>query len=197
MGLAAGEIPDQPGIHRTGAQLAPLRLLPHAGNIVQQPADLGAGEVGIDEQARLFCHQLFQTLGLQPVADGCRAAALPDDGVIHRFAGAAVPEDGGLPLVGDADGRHLPGVDVGGVHHLGQRLLFHVPQIHGVMLHPAGLGIDLAEGILGAGHDAAGAVEQDGTGTGGSLIQRNNIAFHNGSSSGASTTDVVKSIIIR
>ena len=31
------------------------------------------------------------------------AGVLPDDGVVHRLAGAAVPQHGGLALVGDAD----------------------------------------------------------------------------------------------
>jgi len=32
------------------------------------------------------------------------AAILPDDGAMHGQAGRAVPEQGGLALIGDADG---------------------------------------------------------------------------------------------
>src|SRR5207244_11465518 len=42
------------------------------------------------------------------------AAILPDDGVVDRLAGRAVPHDRGLALVGDADGgdvlRRKPGL---------------------------------------------------------------------------------------
>ena len=40
---------------------------------------------------------------LQPRADVGGAAVLPDDGVVDRLAGLAIPDDGGLALVGDAD----------------------------------------------------------------------------------------------
>ena len=46
------------------------------------------------------------------------------------------------------------------------------------MLHPAGLGIKLAEGILGLGHNVAQTVEHDGPGAGGSLVQRQNVRSH-------------------
>ena len=36
-------------------QLPPLRPLPGAGDVVQQPLDLGAGEVGVDQKPRLLC----------------------------------------------------------------------------------------------------------------------------------------------
>ena len=85
---------------------------------------------------------------------------------------------GGLPLVGDADGGDLLGVDVGAVHRLRQGPLLRGPDLHGVMLHPAGLGIDLVEGILGPGDDISRPVEQDGTGAGGALVQGDHIGFH-------------------
>src|SRR5439155_22209749 len=45
-----------------------------------------------------------------------RAAILPDDRVVDRLAGAAVPDDGGLALIGDADRRHIAGADAGARH---------------------------------------------------------------------------------
>jgi hypothetical protein len=36
-----------------------------------------------------------------------RAAVLPDDRIVDRLAGRAVPQDGGLALIGDADRRHV------------------------------------------------------------------------------------------
>ena len=77
--------------------------------------------------------------------------------------------------VGNADGGDALGVDMGGVHRLGHGLALCGPDLHGVVLHPAGLGIDLPEGPLGPGDDAACAVEQNGPGAGGALIQRHYI----------------------
>ena len=176
--LASRQVPDEPGVHRTGAQFPLLRPLPHAGNVIQHPADLGAGEVGIDQQAGFLRHRLAKACRLQIIADGGGAAALPHDGVIHRLSGGAVPQDGGLPLVGDAQRGDFLGVDVGAVHGLCQGPLLRGPDLHGVVLHPAGLGIDLAEWILGPGEDLALPVKEDRPGTGGSLIQRDNVSFH-------------------
>ena len=178
MGCPAGEVPDEPAVHRAGAQLPPLRPFPGAGDVVQQPPDLGAGEVGVDQQARPLRHQGAQAVGLQRVAEGSGPAALPYDGVADRLPGGAVPEDGGLPLVGDAQGGDPLGVDVGGAHDLRQGPLLRGPDFQRIVLHPAGLGVDLAEGVLGAGDDLPGPVEQDGPGAGGSLVQGSDVCFH-------------------
>jgi hypothetical protein len=45
-----------------------------------------------------------QPLRAQLGAQRLGAAVLPDDGVVDRLAGAAVPQHRGLALVGDADG---------------------------------------------------------------------------------------------
>ena len=161
MDLPPGEVPDEPGVHSPSAQLAPLRPFPYAGDVVQKPAELRAGEIGVDQQAGLVRHRFAQAVGFQLVADGGGAAALPHDGVVHRLSGGPVPDNGGLPLVGDPQGGDLLGVDVGGVHRLRQGPLFRGPDLHGVMFHPARLGVDLAEGMLGAGHDLSRPVEQD------------------------------------
>ena len=178
MDLSAGQVPDEPGVHCPGTQLAPLRPLPGAGDVVQDPFDLGTGEIGVDQQARFLRHRFVQPIRLQPIADGGGPAALPHDGVAHRASGGTLPQDGGLPLVGDTQGRDLLGVDVGGIHRLGQGPLLRGPDLHGIVLHPAGLGVDLTEGVLGAGHDLPRPVEQDGPGTGGPLVQCHDISLH-------------------
>ena len=52
-------------------------------------------------------------VGLQPIANRRRDAALPDDGVGDRLAGRLVPQHGRLALVGDADGGEVGGGDAG------------------------------------------------------------------------------------
>ena len=42
------------------------------------------------------------------LAEGIAAPALPNDGVVQRPTAGALPQHGGLALVGDADRRELP-----------------------------------------------------------------------------------------
>ncbi|MNV81194.1 hypothetical protein D3C71_1748430 [compost metagenome] len=64
---------------------------------------------------------LFQAVTLELFADVGGAAALPDDGVVNRFAGLFFPDDGGFTLVGDADTGDLIGIDIGFRQHFHQR----------------------------------------------------------------------------
>ena len=173
-----GQIPDQPGVNVAEEQLAPLRLCPGSGHMVQNPANLGGGEVGVQHHAAFAADLLRPALGRQLVAELGRAAALPHNGVVHRLAGGLVPDHGGLPLVGNANGGHVPG----GGADLQQRLLGHTnlagPDLHGVVFHPARLGEKLGELLLRHAANAAGLVKQDAAGTGGALVQRHDILRH-------------------
>ena len=53
----------------------------------------------------------LRALGLELGAVVGGAAVLPDDRAVDRLAGRAVPDDGRLALVGDADGGDAPDVD--------------------------------------------------------------------------------------
>ena len=52
--LAAGEPPEQIAIDGAEHQLAALGACARAGDVVEDPGDLGAGEIGIDDQAGLL-----------------------------------------------------------------------------------------------------------------------------------------------
>ena len=106
---APGEVPQQPAVHGAAEQLPCLRPPPGARDVVQQPAVLGAGEVGVGEQPRPGPDGLGVPLLPQLGAQVRRPAALPDDGAAHRLAGGPLPEQGGLPLVGQAQGGDVPG----------------------------------------------------------------------------------------
>ena len=90
-------------LDRAGRQRALLRRGAAAGDVVEDPGDLGAGEIGIEDQAGLGRDLVLVAGALQRVAEVGGAAVLPDDGVVDRLAGAAVPHHRGLALVGDAD----------------------------------------------------------------------------------------------
>ena len=159
MDLSAGEVPNQPGVHCAGAQLSPFRPCAGTGHVVQNPLDFRAGEIGVNQQSGLLRHHLPQAVRFQLVTDGGGPAALPHNGIVDGGTGLAVPEDGGLPLVGDAQGGNGFRVDMGGVHCLRQRPFLRGPDLHGVVFHPAGLGVNLMEGVLGPGDNLPGLVE--------------------------------------
>ena len=161
MGLAAGQLPDQPGFHGAEQQLALLGLLPCALDVFQDPAQLGAGEVRVDDQAGLGAEGIGQALFLQAVAILTGAAALPDDGVVDGFAGVLVPHDGGLALVGDADGGDVRGggTDVG--HGLLGNFQLGGPDLVCIMLDPAGLGEVLGKLLLCNTAHLALLIEED------------------------------------
>ena len=176
MDLASRQLPDQPGVHGTEQQLPCFSLFPCPGNVIQNPLDLGGGEVGVRHQAGVLPDVFVHTGGLeQLVHDGGRAAALPDDGVVHRAAGGTLPQDGGLALVGDADARNVAGVHAALGDHLVHHAVLAGPDLHGVMLHPALMGVDLLKFPLLHTEDVLLVVKQDGTAAGRALIQRENV----------------------
>src|ERR1700761_709544 len=69
MHLAAGEVPDQPGVDGAEQQLALLRTLACALDLVEYPLHLGTGEISVDQQTSLVAKQLVVTVGLDLLAD--------------------------------------------------------------------------------------------------------------------------------
>ena len=175
---AAGELPEQPGVHRAEEEAALVGQGPGPLHMVQEPLDLGGREVGVGDQSGGPPDVLPQALLQQGVHHGGGAAALPDDGVVDGASGLLVPEDGGLPLVGDADGGNVGRVHAGLGQHLHHDAVLGGPDLHGVVLHPALPGIVLGELLLGGAHDALLPVKEDGPGAGSALIQGQQIGRH-------------------
>ena len=170
--LAAGQLPDQPSVHRAEQKLPGLGLFPRAGDVVQDPLDLSGREIGVRHKAGVFPDIVCHAGGLeQLVHKGRGAAALPDDGIIHRASSALVPQDGGLALVGDADARNVLGVYAA----LGDDLVHYAvlagPDLHRVVLHPALMGVDLLKFPLMDADDVLLVVKQDRPAAGSALIQ--------------------------
>ena len=77
-------------------------------HVVEQPGDLGRGEIRIEQQAGRARSRASRGRRARSAAQAsCGAAVLPDDGVVDRLAGRAVPDHRGLALVGDADRRDV------------------------------------------------------------------------------------------
>ncbi len=177
---ALRELPDQPGVHRAEGELAARRAGARAGHVVQDPAELAGGEVGVDDQARLALDHPAVARLLPLVAEARGAAILPHDRVVDRLARAAVPHDRGFALVGDADGRDVRGLHVRLREHLGGDVALGRPDLARVVLDPARLREHLAEFLLRDSDDAAGVVEQDGARARGALVEGKDVSHLRG-----------------
>ena len=160
VGSAFGEPPDEKAVNRAKAQLT--RRGPARNAVArEQPFELGAGEIGIDQQAGDVDEVRLHAIGAHLLAPGGGSAVLPDDGVAETRAGVRVPKEGGFPLVGDADGgdrRRFDAASRDGLLPCGQG---RRPQRFGILLHPGILGIHPLEGALRGTDLAAPLVEHD------------------------------------
>ena len=172
MDAPAGQPPEQEAVDGADGKLARRGALARLGHILQQPGDLGRGEIGIEEEAGQALDHRALALGLQPAAEIGAAPVLPDDGVVDRLAARPLPHDRGLALIGDADGRHIGG----GGQHLAADGQGRLPDLLRVMLDPAVGREDLRQLALRHGADMAFAVEDDGARAGRALIDRQNAA---------------------
>ena len=85
---AAGEQPHQPGVDGAEGELAAPRRSARAGDVVEQPGELGAGEVGVEDEPGALANERLEAARLQRLARRRRAPVLPDDRVADRLAGA-------------------------------------------------------------------------------------------------------------
>ncbi len=176
--VASAKLEDEPGIDRAEGQFAALRTLTCTLDVVERPLHLGAGKIGIENEAGLLLDCVGVAGFTQCVADRRGAAVLPDDGAGNRFTRLAVPQHRGFALVGDADGGDV----LGRQSFVMQGLLRHgelrLPDFVGVVLDPARMGEMLGEFLLRDAGDGAIPVEQDGARAGGALVQGQDVLGH-------------------
>ncbi len=111
--------------------------------MLEHPGELGTGEVRVEDQTCPFPYEREMAVGLEFVAAMCGTSILPDDRVAVGRAGAAVPGDHGFALVGDADRADPFTADL--ANDVVQRVDDGIPDLLGIVLDPAGLGIVLRE----------------------------------------------------
>ena len=122
--------------------------------MVENPANLGGGEVGVDGQAGLLGEFRFQPASLQRIAEMSGAPALPDDSVADRLSGGALPDYCGFPLVRNAYGVNLARAYLSGFQQVVNGLDNGVENLVGVVLDPAGLWIYLGDFLVCLPDDA-------------------------------------------
>src|SRR5690606_23916200 len=173
---AAREVPEHPRVGRAEGELATLGALAGALDVVEDPGDLGGGEVGRERQPGLLGEAPDAALGGERVHGILRAGVLPDDRVVDGLARRAIPHDHGLALVGDADRGHLVTRDAGIREGHADHVPGGLPDLGGVVLDPAGPREMLPMLALARTDDAAAVVEDDRAGARGSLVDRDDVA---------------------
>ena len=92
-----------------------------------------------------------------------------------------IPNDRGLALVGDPDGRDVGRAQFAVRQRFAHDCLRTAPDFLGVVLHPARLRIDLLVLLLGGGNDSPVPVEHDEAGARGALVNCPDVTRHNDS----------------
>ena len=124
MHLAVCESPEQVAVHCPEKQSPFSGKLPCIRHIVQNPLELGPGEIGVGQQSGAAAYELVITLLRKSAAILRRPAVLPYDCIIDRLAGFRIPDKSGLPLVGDSERRNVfsPYLSCNFLHHNALRL---------------------------------------------------------------------------
>jgi len=155
----AGEVPDAPGVHVSEQQITRVRAIGEAVDVVEHPARLGTREVRRKRQAGLTAEAVLAPVARELVDEAIRARVLPHDRVHHRLARVAIPHDGGLALVRDAQAGDVGRARSGRVERLLHHLLRALPDLVGVVLDPARLRVDLLVLLLRHADHSATVVE--------------------------------------
>ena len=168
---AAGEVPDDPGVHGAEEDVAALGALAQALDVVEQPADLRAGEVARPAAGRSRGGSgPGRRCGRAPCRArrcGCparrwrcaraRRCSCPTAAVVSRWL---------VMPIALTSAEVMPGLGDGAVDDL----LDVRPDLGGVVLDPARLGEDLLVLLLVDGDDPAVLVEDDAAAGRGALV---------------------------
>ena len=175
---AAGQSPDKEAVDRAKREIALLGQRARVLDIVEQPRDLRRGKIGIEQKPRPFRDKAFEALRLELGAMRRGAAILPDDGVVDRLAGLAIPDQRRFPLIGDADASQVRGVAVRFAQRLAPRLQHASPDVLGIVLDPSLPRENLGEFPLRHRDRRSVGAEDDGASRCRALIDDENASLH-------------------
>jgi hypothetical protein len=136
----------EPGVDVAEKDFTVPRHFVGVRDVVENPADLAGGKVGVDNQAGFAFHDRALRGAGEFFAEIGGAAAFPDDSWRYGHAGFTIPDDGGFALVGDATGGYAGWLRArfGEGSTAGGQLSF--PDGKSILLDPAGMGVNTGEG---------------------------------------------------
>jgi len=154
------------------------RFCARSWHVVQQPLQLQAAEIAGQGQSGLGAEAIRSAVPGVLGNELIDARVLPDQRIVQRLAAAPVPKNGGLALIGNADGgkiaRSQSRARQGGTGNL----LRVLPDFHRVVFDPTWLGKYLLMFFLRRRDDVAAAVKHDESRTCRSLIDRPYVSRH-------------------
>ena len=181
MHFSLGQLVDQPAVHGPEAEISLLRHLPGTFDMIQNPADFRTGKIRIDNEPRLLLEYInnFRAVHSQIFCEISGTAALPDNCVADRLPGSAVPQNCCFTLIRNANCRNFLWRGINLPHRFTRYLQLTLPDLIGIMLHPARLREVLHEFLLRHTADFTSAVEQNTTVACGTRVQCHHILCHN------------------
>ncbi len=172
MNAAIGELPHQPRVDRPAQQLARGGPCLCTADLIEDPAHLRRGEVGIDDQTGAFAHEPLEPSGTQRFADLRARAALPHHRGVDRAARRAFPDHGGLALVRDPDGRDVLRADPSRGERSAPDRDGRREDLVRVVLDMTRCRVALCDLAVGVAADSSGCVEHERGRSGGPLVER-------------------------
>ncbi len=146
--------------------------------MVQNPFDFCSGKIGVNHQSGFFGKGFFMSSGSQLIANACCAAVLPHNGVVNRLAGFAVPQQGGLALICDADSGNFRRIDAILTDYVACNFQLCFPNGLRTVFHPTRARINLLKFLLRRIHNFTRMVEQDSPVACGSGVKCKNVFLH-------------------
>ncbi len=170
MDAAPREFPEKPRVDRSASQVTAFRSLSRPRYLIQDPLKLGSREIGIQHESRLPLNPIASAFCSHSIAGSRRSTILPNDRVVDRIAGAAIPNHGRFSLIGDPNGMNC--ISTGyGAHRFLCYFALRSPNLFGIVLDPALLWVILRKFLLSNFVNLPVAIEQDCAGTRSALVQ--------------------------
>ena len=130
-------------IHCAEQHIAGFGVFLRAGRVIEQPAQFEAGKIGRQRQAGLGAQAILSAV-LGEFADEVVGARVhPDQRIVKRLACAAIPDDGRLALVGDADADEIGGAQTLLRQGAANDRLGVAPDLRRIVFDPSRPGSDL------------------------------------------------------
>ena len=169
-------MPDQPTVHSAEQSLAGFCFLAHAPNVIENPADLAAGKVSVDDQTRFARDGVRVRRTCKLRAKFRRAPALPVDRRSQRHARPPVPDNYRLPLIRDADCGDFLRLHAAARQKGFHRIELPLQDLRGVLFYPARLWVPAIDRLRFHSQPPSFFVVQGSAGTRCPLIQSEQIS---------------------
>ena len=169
---SSGQLPHQPGLHRAEYGASRAGPVPETFLVVEEPAQLRPREVGRGGEPGQLPEALGADRGVKLGGEPGGPGVLPDDRGSERFAGRGIPHDGGLALIRDPDRSDILPFEPSVPERTGDHFPGPVPDLHRVVLHPAGTRRELAVFLLRRADDRPVPGEEQAAAAGGALVDR-------------------------